>query len=108
MSQHKDGFEAKADESLLGKVPNMIRGYLSDYRMVPLETEPFQHCVCCSPNIRNAYKKDGLKFLKMVMDDNSVLEKVSGLESMKTELDAGADLDIDFPDDEDEDGFTAL
>ncbi len=65
MTQHKRGFEADpklardvdgkteveemADkDSLLGHCPNQVRGYVSDYRLVPIETEPFKHCVCCS------------------------------------------------------------
>eukprot|EP00392_Amoebophrya_sp_AT5.2_P013709 g13838.t1 len=68
LSQHRQGFEAtkqedqdEVEDSLLGKVPNQIRGYLNDYRLVPIETEPFKHCVCCSEQVREAYRKEPIR-----------------------------------------------
>ncbi|CAD7934931.1 unnamed protein product [Amoebophrya sp. A25] len=104
MSQHADGFQARANESLLGQVPNQIRGYLSDYRLVPIETEPFKHCVCCSDPIIEAYRKDGLGFVKKCVADNRILEEISGLNGMKSTVEAQALEAIDLElDEEDED-----
>ncbi|CAD7924287.1 unnamed protein product [Amoebophrya sp. A120] len=104
LSQHPQGFEAQKEDSLLGKVPDQIRGYLSDYRLVPLETEPFAQCVCCSPQIRNAYETEGMGFIRKCVEDNRILEEVSGLNNMKSVVDGmQADaLDLEL-DEEDED-----
>lgn len=47
LTQHQDQFEAESGDSLLGKVPAQLRGYVSDYRILQIETEPFvlQHVV---------------------------------------------------------------
>ncbi len=103
LSQHPDRWEAKpkAGESILGEVPDQIRGYLSNYRLAPMETEPFAHCVCCSQSIMETYRRDGNDFLKRVMENNSILEEVSGLNGMKQKVDdAIGDLELD---EEDED-----
>mmetsp|Transcript_2688 Transcript_2688/g.6265 ORF Transcript_2688/g.6265 Transcript_2688/m.6265 type:complete len:707 (+) Transcript_2688:160-2280(+) len=94
LSQHRQGFEAtkqedqdEVEDSLLGKVPNQIRGYLNDYRLVPIETEPFKHCVCCSEQVREAYRKEPMAFVRKCVEDNRVLEEVSGLNGMKSSVD---------------------
>merc|ERR1711976_44530 len=46
--QHADGFAATATgaPSCLGNVPHQIRGFLSDFKLAPMETEPFVNCIC--------------------------------------------------------------
>ena len=85
LTQHKDGFEAtsqdeegKDNESLLGKVPAMLRGYVSDYRVLQLETEPFKNCVCCAEPILEAYEKEVGIVLRIVLVVHCEMKEVLG------------------------------
>merc|ERR1712194_636172 len=91
LSQHPDRWEADQNEkkvlSCLGTVPAQLRGYLADYRISAIETEPFKHCVCCSDMIRQKYRDEDVFFLETAVKNSSVLEQVSGLEQMKCDMD---------------------
>eukprot|EP00931_Biecheleriopsis_adriatica_P073430 TRINITY_DN47713_c0_g1_i1.p1 TRINITY_DN47713_c0_g1~~TRINITY_DN47713_c0_g1_i1.p1 ORF type:complete len:679 (-),score=143.80 TRINITY_DN47713_c0_g1_i1:82-2118(-) len=90
LTQHENGFGAPgttsssaAADSPLGAVPHQVRGYIADYRLAPAETEPFSRCICCSAEVLQRYKEDGVSFLEKVIADSSILEEISGLAAMK-------------------------
>jgi ubiquitin-like modifier-activating enzyme ATG7 len=81
-AQSKDGFESKRtahDESLLGALPDQIRGFLGTFQSFPAVTEKFPNCICCSDQILHAFREDKLGFLKAVVRDSNQLMAVSGL-----------------------------
>lgn len=100
--QHPDGFSAAASEeagaSPLGATPHQIRGYLGDFRLAPMETEPFSRCICCSAPVLARLAAEGDAFIERVVADSSELEEISGLKAMK---EAVHDEDVmSFGDDE--------
>lgn len=100
--QHQDGFAASAtgSPSCLGTVPHQIRGFLSDFKISPMETEPFANCICCSRPVLERYEQEGDDFIARITVDSSELEEISGLAKMKAGL-ADADcLAFDFDEDE--------
>eukprot|EP00922_Rhytidocystis_sp_ex-Travisia-forbesii_P053248 GHVS01078962.1.p1 GENE.GHVS01078962.1~~GHVS01078962.1.p1 ORF type:complete len:1001 (-),score=169.82 GHVS01078962.1:490-3492(-) len=69
--------------SPLGATPHTIRGSVSDFTVLKLLTEPFDHCICCSPAVVEAYAQDPLGFVTKAVRDSTFLEEVSGLAQMK-------------------------
>jgi len=97
LTQHPDGFAAKrnkSEESLLGRVPNQLRGYMSNYEVLCIESEAFKNCVCCSPRIVSTFQEDRLLFAQKVLKSEDFLPGISGLQEMQN-LDID---DVDFPD----------
>jgi len=97
LTQHPDGFAAKrnkSEESLLGRVPNQLRGYMSQFEVLCIESEAFKNCVCCSPNIVSTFREDPLTFARRVLESEDFLPGISGLQEMQNlTID-----DVDFPD----------
>jgi len=86
--QHADGFGAPSTSthtsaSLLGATPHQIRGYLSEFRLAPVDTEPFPKCICCSTPVLELYRQEGNAFVERVVANSAELEDVSGLKAMK-------------------------
>jgi len=102
--QHEDRFEAKAagKESCLGKVPHQIRGFLAEFKLSPMETEPFPMCICCSPKILQRYEEEGDDFVARIIQNSAELEEVSGLAQMKAAVTGEDCLAFDEFDEDDE------
>eukprot|EP00922_Rhytidocystis_sp_ex-Travisia-forbesii_P013718 GHVS01020493.1.p1 GENE.GHVS01020493.1~~GHVS01020493.1.p1 ORF type:complete len:1075 (+),score=234.81 GHVS01020493.1:242-3466(+) len=69
--------------SPLGATPHTMRGSVSDFHVLKLCTEPFAHCICCSPAVVEAYSNDPLGFVTKAVCNSLFLEEVSGLAEMK-------------------------
>jgi ubiquitin-like modifier-activating enzyme ATG7 len=96
------GFSSKRtvqDESLLGSTPDQIRGFLGTFQSFSAVTEPFSNCICCSKAIVDAYRRDGIEFVKKVVMDSDVLMQTSGLSAFNTR--AGEEDVIIFSEHED-------
>ena len=81
-SQANGGFSAQrtvVDESLLGALPDQIRGFLGTFQSFPAVTEKFGNCICCSDRIFDEFKKEGIDFIKAVIRNSDKLMEVSGL-----------------------------
>jgi len=102
--QHEDRFEAKATgkDSCLGAVPHQIRGFLAEFKLSPMETEPFPMCICCSNKILERYEEEGDAFINRVIENSAELEEISGLAAMKAAVSSEDCLAFDeFDEDED-------
>lgn len=104
--QHHDHFSAPSTEgsaagreSPFGGTPHQIRGYLADFRLSPVETEPFPRCICCSAPVLSKFKAEGDAFLERIVANSAELEELSGLNAMK---EAVNDQDILCFDDDDD------
>ena len=88
-SQSKSGFESErtiSDSSLLGALPDQIRGFVGTYQSFPAVTEKFKNCICCSDGILREFKDEGLEFVKRVVSDSDVLMTVSGLSEFNNKV----------------------
>ncbi|GAV53213.1 hypothetical protein ZYGR_0AI04970 [Zygosaccharomyces rouxii] len=81
--QLKDG----TDESILGDVPHQIRGFLSHFSALKLETPAYDHCSACSPQVVEACREAGWDFVKAALDDHTYIERLSGLSRVQEEAD---------------------
>lgn len=102
--QHEDRYEAKATgkPSCLGAVPHQIRGFLAEFKLAPMETEPFPMCICCSKKILDRYEEEGDDFvLRIIQNSSAELEDISGLAAMKAGVNTDDCLSFDDFDDED-------
>jgi ubiquitin-like modifier-activating enzyme ATG7 len=99
-TQAKHGFETErtiADNSLLGGLPDQIRGFVGSYQSFPAVTEKFDNCICCSARVVSEFENRGIEFVRDVVRDSDVLMRVSGLTEFNAKV-GGGDV-IVFDDD---------
>jgi len=115
LAQARDGFnssrtiEDDARISPLGAIPDQIRGFLGTFQSFPAVSEKFDHCVCCSNQVVEAYRQRGIEMVKEVVQDASKLMKISGLEEFTERIEKGQDyghgfdlLDLQFDEHDEE------
>ncbi|CCH44783.1 Autophagy-related protein [Wickerhamomyces ciferrii] len=100
--QHPDGPLAKAnEESILGKLPHQLRGFLGNFETLKLESPAYPYCPACSKPIQEAFVQEGWEFVKKALNDSKYLELISGLaEEQRKAEEAVANLEADFSDEE--------
>jgi ubiquitin-like modifier-activating enzyme ATG7 len=83
----------------LGILPHQIRGFLTHFQNLILHGRAFEHCTACSKPIIEAYKQNGDQFILDAINVANLLEKVSGLEKMKAQVDSTSwDVEEDIED----------
>lgn len=93
--QQSEGKDSMADASNeFGKVPHQIRGYLFDFNLQCMRGEAFDKCTACSIKVLDEYKKNGVEFVKKVLDDSNYLTKVTGLDELDTLTDEMGDFEF--------------
>jgi len=76
-----DGHE---NDSGMGAMPHMIRGWIGQFSTMKLRGEAFRYCSACSPAVLEAYEKEKEAFVMRVLRQGvDYLEQVSGLTAMK-------------------------
>ncbi|KAF8621303.1 hypothetical protein AX15_007901 [Amanita polypyramis BW_CC] len=112
--QHPDGIfaappppEAKGNEeqsggSVLGIVPHQLRGFLGQFRNMPLIGAAYDKCTGCSETVIQAYEKDGFDMLLKAFNDTKYLETLTGLDKLFDEGEAALES-IDWVEREGED-----
>lgn len=81
------------NESILGELPHMIRGFLHDNRILKFDTLKYKYCSACSEPILNTCKSEGWEFVKTALNDQTYIDKLSGLEDMKKQTDKLLEMD---------------
>lgn len=79
--------------SVLGLVPQQIRGDLSNWSTTCLFGQSFKECVACSEKVVESLKKDRFEFVLQVLNKGSYLEDITGISKMMKEIDEGT-IDI--------------
>lgn len=75
------------DESILGEVPHQIRGFLSHFSALKLETPAYNHCSACSPQVVEACREGGWDFIRAALDDHTYIERLCGLSKVQEDAD---------------------
>ncbi|KDR82941.1 hypothetical protein GALMADRAFT_238629 [Galerina marginata CBS 339.88] len=91
--------------SVLGLVPHQLRGFLGQFRTMPLVGASYDKCTGCSETVLKAYETEGFSMLLQAVNDAKYLETLTGLDKL---YDEGEELleSIDWHEDEgDEDDF---
>ncbi|RDX46034.1 E1-like protein-activating [Lentinus brumalis] len=97
------GSSPPAYESILGLVPHQLRGFLAQFRNVPIVGAAYDRCTGCSETVVGAYEKDGFEMLLQAFNDTEFLPRLTGLDKLYEETQLA--LDGDDMVDADEDDF---
>ncbi|KAF8649445.1 hypothetical protein AX16_005792 [Volvariella volvacea WC 439] len=72
-------------DSVLGNVPHQLRGFLAQFRNVPIVGSAFSRCTGCSEKVLRAYETEGFDMLLKAFNDQKFLETLSGLDELYKE-----------------------
>lgn len=79
--------ESKDGDSVLGKVPHQIRGFLRDWKHILIVGQAYDKCTACSKQIVEAYREGSWEFVSQMLQDPSRMESLLGLDQLQTEED---------------------
>ncbi|KIY53447.1 E1-like protein-activating, partial [Fistulina hepatica ATCC 64428] len=94
---HPDGINAPAPPpqapyeeggqgtSILGMVPHQLRGFLAQFRNMPIVGHAFDKCTGCSETVLQAYEKDPMGTVLKACGDTKYLEQLTGLDKLYEE-----------------------
>ncbi|KAG2153424.1 hypothetical protein DEU56DRAFT_868769 [Suillus clintonianus] len=114
--QHPDGIHAlppppqangaaadpSTSGSVLGLVPHQLRGFLAQFRNLPITGAAYDKCTGCSETVLKAYEEQGFDMLLKAFNEPGFLESLTGLDKLYSEGDAAMES-VDWEeDDEDE------
>lgn len=113
--QHPDGLHAppppaqangaaadpSTSGSVLGLVPHQLRGFLAQFRNLPITGAAYDKCTGCSETVLKAYEEQGFNMLLKAINEAGFLEKLTGLDKLYNEGDAAMES-VDW-EEEDED-----
>ena len=75
-----------AHESILGLVPHQLRGFLAQFRTVPIVGAAYDRCTGCSDAVVEAYEKGGFDgTLLPAFNDAEFLTRLTGLDKLYEE-----------------------
>lgn len=109
---------AESGGSVLGQVPHQLRGFLAQFRNLPLVGAAYDRCTGCSetvsylislsrcylailitPQVLQAYEMDGFEMLLKAFNDQKFLEKLTGLDKLFDEGEAALES-VDWDEDD--------
>lgn len=94
--QHPEKHNASGKEdSVLGAIPQQIRGFMHSWETLPMSGERFKSCVACADPIITAYKNEGFEFIRKALTQSNYLEELSGIAAMKADME---DIDCEWED----------
>lgn len=96
--------DEQSGESILGTVPHQLRGFLGQFRNVPLVGAAYDKCTGCSETVIQAYEKGGFDMLLKAFNDTKYLESLTGLDRLFDEGEAALES-VDWEEAEDGDDF---
>ncbi|OBZ65034.1 Ubiquitin-like modifier-activating enzyme ATG7 [Grifola frondosa] len=97
-----DAGNSQASEGVLGLVPHQLRGFLAQFRNMPIVGAAYNRCTGCSETILKAYETQGFDMLLKAFNDTGYLETLTGLDKLYEEGEAVFES-VDF--DEEDDDF---
>ncbi|TFK37809.1 E1-like protein-activating [Crucibulum laeve] len=89
---------AEQGGSVLGSVPHQLRGFLAQFRNMPLVGAAYDRCTGCSETVLQAYEKDGFDMLVKAFNDQKYLETLTGLDKLFDEGEAALEA-VDWDED---------
>ena len=91
-----------AHESILGLVPHQLRGFLAQFRTVPIVGAAYDRCTGCSERVVKAYEEQGFDMLLRAFNETEFLPELTGLKALYEETQAALEAD-DMVDAEEDD-----
>ena len=83
-------------------VPHQLRGFLAQFRNVPIVGPAYERCTGCSERVVGAYEAEGFGMLLKAFNDTEYLPELTGLKKMYEETQAALEND-DLVDAEEDD-----
>ncbi|TDL27707.1 E1-like protein-activating [Rickenella mellea] len=117
--QHPDGVNARAPppnagddplgetspyRSVLGLVPHQLRGFLAQFRTMPIVGAAYDRCTGCSETMLRAYETQGFDMMLKAFNEPGYLESLTGLDKLHDEGEAALE-NVDWEDDDEGEGF---
>ncbi|KAH9480647.1 Ubiquitin-like modifier-activating enzyme ATG7 [Psilocybe cubensis] len=99
---------SEPDEGLngvLGVVPHQLRGFLGQFKTMPLVGAAYDRCTGCSETVLKAYETRGFSMLLEAFNDAKYLETLTGLDKLYSEGDELLESVDWHGDDDEEDDF---
>ncbi|SBS83690.1 autophagy-related protein 7, putative (ATG7) [Plasmodium ovale curtisi] len=69
--------------SCLGATPHIITFNLANFTTKKLFCDAFEKCLCCSENVIRHYQQDKMGFIKNVISDSLILERITNIGELK-------------------------
>lgn len=88
--------------SVLGHVPHQLRGFLGQFRTLPLVGAAYDKCTGCSETVLKAYEKEGFGMMLKAFNDVKYLESLTGLDKLFDEGEAALEK-VDWDEEGEED-----
>ena len=76
---------ANSADSCLGIVPHQIRGFLSKYEQLIMQSPAFNQCSACSKQVVETYLNDKFEMVQKACSNSNYLEEISGLAELQRE-----------------------
>ena len=86
----------------MGLVPHELRGFLAQFRNVPIVGAAYDRCTGCSETVVKAYEEQGFEMLLKAFNDTEFLPELTGLSKLYEETQAALEND-DMVDAEEDD-----
>ncbi|KAL0567985.1 Autophagy protein 7 [Marasmius crinis-equi] len=117
--QHPDGVRAPAPPaqanpneypadgegtSVLGMIPHQLRGYLAQFRNLPIVGAAYDKCTGCSETVLKTYEKEGFDMMLNAFNDPKYLEQLTGLDKLYDDSEKALE-NVDWIEGEEEDDF---
>ncbi|KAG6897274.1 hypothetical protein C0992_002926 [Termitomyces sp. T32_za158] len=71
--------------SVLGAVPHQLRGFLAQFRNVPIVGAAYDRCTGCSEIVLREYEKAGFEMMLKAFNDTKYLPQLTGLDKLYDE-----------------------
>ncbi|KAG1716197.1 hypothetical protein ID866_937 [Astraeus odoratus] len=94
------GLESPESGGILGLVPHQLRGFLAQFRTLPVTGAAFDQCTGCSETVLKTYEKEGIAMILRACNEMGYLEALTGLDKLHSAGDAALES-VDW-DEEDE------
>lgn len=89
--------------NILGSLPHQLRGFLHNFELLKLSSKNFKFCTACSVAVVSEFNNKGWDFVKTALNDETYLEKLTGLQEFIKEAEQAASVLDDFEDSDFED-----
>ncbi|PCH36981.1 E1-like protein-activating [Wolfiporia cocos MD-104 SS10] len=98
------GADASASEGVLGPVPHQLRGFLAQFRNMPITGAAYDRCTGCSETVLRAYEAGGFEMLLRAFNEPKYLETLTGLDKLYDEGEAALES-VEWDEEEGEEDF---
>ncbi|KAJ3480138.1 hypothetical protein NLI96_g8565 [Meripilus lineatus] len=99
----KDQTDSQDSGSVLGLIPHQLRGFLAEFRNMPITGAAYDRCTGCSETVITAYETQGFDMLLKAFNETGYLEALTGLDKLYSEGEAALE-NVDWEIDDDEEG----